>query len=65
MMKNYCSDCEYRETCEIADITNFCEDCKDYYTCDIQAECGAGHSVECNNGFEDRNEYEEDEVYEK
>lgn len=41
-------------------MTEFCEDCKDYYTCDILSECKAGYSVECNNGFEPKNDYADD-----
>lgn len=56
-MVNHCEDCEYSNDCDIAYITEFCEDCKDYYTCDILSECKAGYSVECNNGFEPKNDY--------
>ncbi len=68
-MSNYCSDCEV-ENCELRDQINFCVDCKDYCNCDIcYACCAAGHSIECNNGFEVRSyfddEYDEDEEYDE
>lgn len=59
-MANHCEDCEYSKDCDIAYITEFCEDCKDYYTCNILSECKAGYSVECNNGFESKNDYADD-----
>lgn len=52
MAKDYCLNCEYRETCELADNINFCEECKDCDTCTIKSCCEAGHDIECNNGFE-------------
>lgn len=52
-MTDYCKNCEFRNTCDLCDCVNFCVDCKDYYHCNILKDCEAGHSVECNNGFED------------
>ena len=52
-MRNYCKNCEFRNPCDLRDCVNFCVDCKDYYHCNILKDCEAGHSVECNNGFED------------
>lgn len=55
---NYCDSCEYYDECELAGGINFCEDCKDCFTCDIRySSCKAGHDIECNNGFEDKNDY--------
>lgn len=55
---SYCDTCEYYDECVFADGTNFCEDCKYYAECRIRtASCEAGHDIECNNGFEDKNEY--------
>ncbi len=57
-MKDYCFGCKYREDCELADVINFCEDCIDYPHCDMcYVECKGGYAVECNNGFEPKNEY--------
>ena len=54
---NHCDFCEYANTCELAGGINFCEDCKDCAECTIKESCEAGHYIECNNGFEDKNEY--------
>ena len=55
---NYCSLCEYADSCELSDGINFCEDCKDCDTCTIKFDCcKEGHYIECNNGFEDKNDY--------
>lgn len=56
---NYCDVCEYADKCELADIINFCEDCKDFACgCIICFEtCKAGHYIECNNGWEDKEDY--------
>lgn len=62
---NHCDYCEYADECELADCINFCEDCRDYHTCTIcYSYCKAGHEIECNNGFEDEDDYwsAEDEV---
>ena len=61
---NYCDTCEYYDECEYADGINFCDDCKDRFNCNLRYEdCMAGHNIECNNGFEDKNDYcsEDDE----
>lgn len=61
-MCDYCLNCEHREDCELADNINFCEDCKDYPHCDIcYGYCEGGYAVECNNGFEPKNDYGDDE----
>lgn len=64
MELSYCNTCEYRDTCELVDNINFCEDCKDYGKCCIDdVFCEAGHAIECNNGFEPKDDYcEDDEV---
>lgn len=55
---NYCESCDYANECDLADVINFCEDCKDYHDCSIRYHtCEAGHYIECNNGFEDKNDY--------
>lgn len=61
---NYCDSCEYTHRCQLPDGINFCEDCKYYPKCTIcDVYCLAGHEIECNNGFENKNEYccEDDE----
>lgn len=59
-MKEYCVDCEYAEKCEYAYCINFCDECKDRLTCGIRYEsCDAGYDIECNNGFEPINDYDE------
>lgn len=61
---NYCDSCEYYDDCEYSDGINFCDDCKEYAKCTISyVSCKAGHDIECNNGFEDKNDYcsEDDE----
>lgn len=59
-MSNYCDNCEHSATCEIAFETEFCDDCKDRFNCNIRYynSCAAGHDVECNNGFEPLNDYD-------
>ncbi len=58
-MKNYCKRCTV-EHCELRDEVNFCEDCAEYKTCPICYDCcESGHAIECNNGFESQNEYDE------
>lgn len=58
-MKDYCEDCKYRETCEIlADFNgnevDFCDGCAEEVGCVIKHYCNAGHSTQCNNGYEDK-----------
>lgn len=58
----YCNSCDFYEECDLAGDINFCEDCKDCETCTIKFNsCEAGHCIECNNGFEDKNDYCSDE----
>lgn len=54
-----CWGCEFEDDCEFAEQYNFCEDCKDYYTCDMCCDvmCEKGYCIECNNGFEDKDDY--------
>ena len=55
---SYCDTCGYADDCELAYGICFCEDCKDYHDCTIRYyTCEAGHEIECNNGFEDKNDY--------
>ena len=54
----HCDTCDHYDECEYAGGINFCEDCKDYHGCTIRnCSCMAGHDIECNNGFEDKNDY--------
>lgn len=56
---NRCENCEHSDKCPLAKITNFCEDCVDYEICNIKSSecCEKGHDIECNNGFEDKENY--------
>lgn len=55
---SYCDCCEYANECELADGICFCNDCKDCDECTIKyVTCEAGFYIECNNGFEDKNDY--------
>jgi hypothetical protein len=57
----HCDGCN-TEDCESRNITSFCEDCKYYVSCDIKyVACDAGHEIECNNGFEPSNIFDDDE----
>ena len=61
---NRCDSCEFYDECEYADGINFCEDCKDHSECTLcYISCKAGFDIECNNGFEDKEDYcsEDDE----
>lgn len=49
-LANHCSECEL--DCELRDNINFCENCINYIGCGIIVSCDAGHDIECNNGFE-------------
>lgn len=63
MMRDYCEECKYVNKCEYAFSIRFCRDCKDYWDCDIRNVCcKAGHDIECDNGFEEENELDEEEV---
>ena len=57
---NYCDTCKVKR-CELRGHVNFCEDCKDYPHCDILSTCKGGHYVECNNGFEPRGYWDDDD----
>lgn len=60
---NYCDMCEYAENCEYADGINFCDDCKYSFDCPIKTVfCKAGYAIECNNGWEDKDEYLGEEI---
>lgn len=61
MMAVGCRFCEI-EDCDDRDQVNFCEECKEYLNCDLKyVTCKAGHSIECNNGFEEKDELWEDD----
>lgn len=58
-MKDRCYNCEHSDNCKIAYHYNFCEDCRDYWNCNIKSwseDCLKGYEIECNNGFEDKDE---------
>ncbi len=58
----YCDSCEYYNVCDYAGMINFCEDCRESCTCGIRfVSCLAGHDIECNNGFELKSDYGEDD----
>lgn len=60
-MKKYCETCDVEE-CELRGVINFCEDCKNYDTCDIRTwsyGCEKDFEVECNNGFEPKNDFDD------
>ena len=63
--RDSCAGCELEDICKYAEDYNFCEDCKDYPDdCPIWidcTECPCGRIVECNNGFEEKSIYDEDE----
>lgn len=57
----FCDSCEYADDCEYAYMMNFCENCKDYYNCNLRSAiftCKAGYELECNNGFEQSDEFD-------
>lgn len=55
---NYCNICEFYDECEYAGIINFCDSCKDCNVCSIKTVyCTKGYAIECDNGFEDINDY--------
>ena len=55
---SYCDSCEYYDECEDAGFVLFCDDCKDCNDCNIRyISCKAGHDIECNNGFEPKDDY--------
>lgn len=57
---NYCDNCGIRH-CELRGNINFCEDCKEYLHCKILSPCAAGYDVECNNGFEPCDVWDDEE----
>ena len=62
--KSHCDGCEYEDKCELAHNVNFCEDCKYYGECGLTSsfsECKKGYEIECNNGFEEKSLFEDDE----
>ncbi len=65
-MNNPCEDCEYAETCEDCNQVDFCFGCKycsfcGICTCNIEKYCMKGYPIECNNGYEEKTEYEDDD----
>lgn len=58
MCENYCETCDLADKCELAYGIMFCDNCKDSCDCSIKfATCEAGHFIECNNGWEDKEDY--------
>ena len=53
---NYCEVCEFEETCPLANAIRFCKDCADFDGCNILETCKGGHYIECDNGFEEKEE---------
>ena len=59
-MTNHCEFCPLSKKCSLANQILFCEDCRYFDDCDILAACEAGEYIECNNGFEPKDEGEND-----
>lgn len=60
-MRDYCETCDFANKCSYAYAVRFCRECKDYWDCDIRnVSCMAGHDIECDNGFEEENEYDDE-----
>ena len=62
----YCEDCKHRETCDIlaefhGSEIDFCDGCKDEYKCGIMLYCDDCHGIQCNNGYELKSLFEDDE----
>ena len=56
-IKEHCVGCKYEYDCDFAHNINFCENCKDFDRCSIRyVYCKAGHELECNNGFEEKDD---------
>lgn len=68
--RDSCAGCELADICKYSEHYNFCEDCKDYPECSCMSydTLPCGRHVECNNGFEEKfiydDEDEEGEDYE-
>ena len=63
MKRDYCETCDYADKCEYAYSVRFCRDCKDYRDCSLRlygGSCYAGYDIECDNGFEEENEYDDE-----
>lgn len=59
-MEDFCLNCEHSDDCDLADQVNFCDDCQHRDSCDIRFEvCDDDHYIECNNGFEPRDYYDD------
>lgn len=61
-MKCYCETCKIKD-CQLREQINFCEDCKDYDDCTIKESCEAGYDIECNNGFEPCDDFDDSPEY--
>ena len=61
--RDSCAGCELEDICKYSEHYNFCEDCKDYPDCPIIGydALPCGRTVECNNGFEARSIFEDEE----
>ena len=62
-MNNYddpCVGCKFENTCELSNPA-FCYGCVDEDNCKLQTYCEAGHPIQCNNGFELKRDYVDDE----
>ena len=63
-MEDRCLNCEFSEECQYAYNYCFCEDCKYQGECGLTSsfsECKKGYEIECNNGFEEKSIFEDDE----
>lgn len=62
---NPCENCEYAETCEDCNQVDFCFGCKylsfcGICTCHIDRYCMKGYPIECNNGYEEDSEFDDE-----
>ena len=61
-----CGLCEFRDNCKYANYYDFCDDCKYGGGCPLRsASCKAGYDIECNNGFEDKELWEDEDEEEE
>jgi hypothetical protein len=59
-MTNNCLDCKFIKDCKIYENCNgfvdFCDGCKDENDCTIKVYCEKGYAIQCNNGYEPKEE---------
>lgn len=58
-----CDGCHFSSICKYSEHYNFCDECKYYPDCPIAYgnECIKGRNIECNNGFEPKSLFDDDE----